>query len=517
MKFGVGVAAILLSVVGHAAAHNLYKYPPSHHFEESVQIASKKTSDASPIDLRITRALGSKGYDYVRISVINHTPEPPNADFTFEYSSPFVGRWVAAFDLGASSTTCSSDPISSTSDVCDGDCILICSNSTECQYYNFNEDTKRCSLYDSCDFTPVNNTNSVTYTKFGQNFLHSAVVKVNPGEKSTLKIDRTDVEVFLPKENTATSGIVWSDPCISGRWVGCQQSDLALDRSVSMMNALSKDESWHYFQILGDNFYDQDGRLTKSIWDGFNLEAKSKLLMTVPGNHDLWVAGGPDKSDNYDQFGWGFMQWYGQDSVASTISENGFLDFSVDVNANTSSVDFYERNSGLNFLWYNKVGGVGFMGFNGAALPDSESSYFKEACAYFSGSSTQTIYVLGHWSKSTNYTDSDPILGVPELRERLATVDGCDIGDKLKYMDGHTHSNYMQEGGEKESVGFMIGGHGMSGAGQYGFAYVKNSGDGEDEVWYFEEFNTQGDDNYEAILECVKTKGVGSCTEYATR
>ncbi|GMH61664.1 hypothetical protein TrRE_jg3997 [Triparma retinervis] len=240
--------------------------------------------------------------------------------------------------------------------------------------------------------------------------------------------------------------------------------------------------------------------------------------MTVPGNHDLWVAGGPDASDNYDQFGWGFMQWYGQDTVASTVSTNGFLDFSVDVNANTSSVDFYERNSGLNFLWYNKVGGVGFMGFNGASLPDSESEYFTEACAYFKGSSTQTIYVLGHWDSSTSYTDSDPILGVPELREMLSTVDGCDIGDKLKYMDGHTHSNYMQEDGEGESVGFMIGGHGMSGKGQYGFAYVKNSADGNDEVWYFEEFNTQGDDNYEDILKCVKSKGVDGCTEeYATR
>jgi hypothetical protein len=260
MKFETGITALLSIVTTPVTAHNLLKYPPSHHFEEAIQ-NHKSFSDSSPLDLRITRALGSKGYDYVRISVVSHLPEPPHADFAFTYSSPFVGRWEAGFDLGVSSTTCSSDPISSSSEagVCDGDCILLCTNSADCKYYNF--DGMTCSLYDTCDFAPVENTKSVTYTKSGQNFLHSAVVKVNAGEKTTLKIDGTDVEVNLPKENAPTSGIVWSDPCISGRWVGCQQSDVALERSVEMMNALSKDDSWHYFQILGDNFYDQGERL----------------------------------------------------------------------------------------------------------------------------------------------------------------------------------------------------------------------------------------------------------------
>jgi hypothetical protein len=227
--------------------------------------------------------------------------------------------------------------------------------------------------------------------------------------------------------------------------------------------------------------------------------------MTVPGNHDLWVAGGPDASDSYDQFGHGFMQWYGQDTVASTISENGFLDFSIDADDNMTSVNFNDRNSGSNFLWYNKVGSVGFMGFNGASLPDSESEYFSEACAYFENN-VDTIYILGHWDASTDSSDYNPILGVPELREMMLSVKGCNIGDKLKFMDGHTHSNYMQQTGTDEPVGFMIGGHGMSGAGQYGFAWIKNSGDGENEVYYFEEFNTDGNDHYDAILSCVKRK-----------
>ena len=78
-------------------------------------------------------------------------------------------------------------------------------------------------------------------------------------------------------------------------------SDFAYNHSVDMLNALSTDPSWDFFQILGDNFYDQDGRLTKHVFNGLSLEAKSKILMTVAGNHDLWVCGGPDCGDKYDQ------------------------------------------------------------------------------------------------------------------------------------------------------------------------------------------------------------------------
>lgn len=36
---------------------------------------------------------------------------------------------------------------------------------------------------------------------------------------------------------------------------------------------------------------------------------KQTPLVVTPGNHDIWVAGGPGSdSDRYDQFGHGFMQ-----------------------------------------------------------------------------------------------------------------------------------------------------------------------------------------------------------------
>jgi hypothetical protein len=100
-----------------------------------------------------------------------------------------------------------------------------------------------------------------------------------------------------------------------------------------MINLLAQDTSVDFFQILGDNFYDQDGRLTKAIWDQFSLQVKSKILQTVAGNHDLWVCGGPNCGDKFDQAGYGFMQFYGQDPVASVLpsqANGSFLSFTID-------------------------------------------------------------------------------------------------------------------------------------------------------------------------------------------
>ncbi len=202
------------------------------------------------------------------------------------------------------------------------------------------------------------------------------------------------------------------------------------------------------------------------------------------------------------------MQWYAQDAVAATGSDDVLFDFSIDVDDNDGNVDFNARNSGSNFLWYNKIGAIGFLGFNGAALPDDEDPYFDEACNYFASSPPSSIYVLGHWD-----ADSNGIIGVPDLRAKLATYEGCSkFGDKLKYLDGHTHCNYVQE----KDIGFMIGGHGMGGCTQFGFAYVKNDGAGNDSVYYFEEHSASAD-NYDEILSCISSSGIEGCLSLATK
>eukprot|EP00957_Ditylum_brightwellii_P127192 9698071-Ditylum_brightwellii.AAC.1 len=62
--------------------------------------------------------------------------------------------------------------------------------------------------------------------------------------------------------------------------------------------------------------------------------------------------------------------------------------------------------------------------------------------------------------------------------------------------------------GQKEEVGFMIGGHGMHtiGTNQYGFAYIDSTTRGRLKIYYFEERNTK-EDHYEDILNCAKSHG----------
>jgi hypothetical protein len=36
----------------------------------------------------------------------------------------------------------------------------------------------------------------------------------------------------------------------------------------------------------GDNFYDRKGDATAAFYDQLTLQAKSKIMLTVPGNHD---------------------------------------------------------------------------------------------------------------------------------------------------------------------------------------------------------------------------------------
>ena len=85
------------------------------------------------------------------------------------------------------------------------------------------------------------------------------------------------------------------------------------------------------------------------------------------------------------------------------------------------------------------------------------------------------------------------------------------------YMDGHTHCNHAggswAAGGAAEEVSFMIGGHGMSGCSQYGFAVVDSTG-GRLRLLYYEE-RSAGADAFEQILACVAASGISGCAHHA--
>jgi len=150
--------------------------------------------------------------------------------------------------------------------------------------------------------------------------------------------------------------------------------------------------------------------------------------------------------------------------------------------------------------------------------------------------------LMGHWNDVSNGCQDS--MDVPEIQSVIGTTfdefPGCAElyqRGRLKYLDGHSHCNHVEyrgekhadhlevayRGGQKEEDkiidGFMIGGHGMAECGQLGFAFVDSlSSPGHVRVWYFEERNvrTPHRDDYPAILDCVKERGVAGCTHLAT-
>ncbi|GMI07591.1 hypothetical protein TrLO_g8272 [Triparma laevis f. longispina] len=69
-------------------------------------------------------------------------------------------------------------------------------------------------------------------------------------------------------------------------------------------------------------------------------------------------------------------------------------------------------------------------------MPDDEEAYFEEACSYFKEAGASTIFALGHWNDGGQTVS--PQMSTPDLRTKLSTIEGCDLGESLTYMDGHT-------------------------------------------------------------------------------
>lgn len=78
----------------------------------------------------------------------------------------------------------------------------------------------------------------------------------SPGHNNTL-VAGVPVNVTVPAQGEGVRVVVISDPCFSGRWVGCQyglQWD-TYNRTAKMLNALAEKGDVDMFAVLGDNLY----------------------------------------------------------------------------------------------------------------------------------------------------------------------------------------------------------------------------------------------------------------------
>lgn len=99
---------------------------------------------------------------------------------------------------------------------------------------------------------------------------------------------------------------------------------------AGVINSLAERDELDYWMNVGDLFYDQSGDLTPKFFSSLSLKAQGKIHGIAMGNHDYWIHGNPDDATEDDQYGNGIMQWYAQDTMSAKADESSPFDFSRD-------------------------------------------------------------------------------------------------------------------------------------------------------------------------------------------
>lgn len=347
--------------------------------------------------------------------------------------------------------------------------------------------------------------------------LYTTVVNVVPGVPTTLDVGgRFNMTVQIPKLTDTVRGVLVADPCYSSRYMICIfGSLLKIDQRLSeLLSVLGDTNAVDFYGVLGDNFYDRDGTLAPPFFESLSDGIKSKLLVTVPGNHDFWMMGDPWLAQpTTDSDGNGFMQYYGQD-VAASLNQ---FPYNLTIDPDKENVfDHYDRLPNFeNYFFYNRVGPVGFIGFSGAHFLSDLTPKLMEACSFFSQNEVQWILLVGHW----NTAGSGAFLNMSTnnlYHATLMQLPGCkEIGtERIKYLLGHTHCNVVDD----INRGFMIGGFGMGGGwqdcGDFGIPYIEASPSNLLISYYpiAHRFDWL-EDGYNALLSCIETVGLSNCRE----
>jgi hypothetical protein len=100
--------------------------------------------------------------------------------------------------------------------------------------------------------------------RWTENYLHTGIVSVKPGEKTSFTIGSESFDVFVPTEGEGTRGVLLADPCFTSEFVTCKYGlEFSMfNHTIELLNAINSHEDNHFWMILGDNFYDQSGEVS---------------------------------------------------------------------------------------------------------------------------------------------------------------------------------------------------------------------------------------------------------------
>eukprot|EP00327_Prymnesium_parvum_P011018 CAMPEP_0184383876 /NCGR_PEP_ID=MMETSP0007-20130409/7479_1 /TAXON_ID=97485 /ORGANISM="Prymnesium parvum, Strain Texoma1" /LENGTH=483 /DNA_ID=CAMNT_0026730539 /DNA_START=53 /DNA_END=1504 /DNA_ORIENTATION=+ len=386
--------------------------------------------------------------------------------------------------------------------------------------------TLRVSVVEDAGSPPLNSSqfdySAMFRYKWRANRLHSSVVSVPPGEPSPITLaPGITAQLNLPAQGSGVAGVLLADPCVHGSAVTClfERRYQTTSRTPALLNAFVARDT-DYWGILGDNFYDQDGSVTKSFFSQLSLTTLSTIFVSVAGNHDYWVLGSPWLGTVADQYGNGHMQYYAQDTLAAKHLQPGSrtppFNFSVDPKKGHSILGG-NLPAISNSFFYHQIGNVGIIGFSGAYTLDELSPLMKEACAWLPTQPGLRLAVLvGHWDKPGAGATVDT--AAPSMYEHVRSLPGCDAFDgdgMLKFVMGHTHCNIPHPHGNV-NTGFMVAGFGMEGCGNYGVPILDTTND-RVTFFYFPIGDLTGTDNYAQTMDCVTKNGWRACTHLAEK
>jgi hypothetical protein len=347
--------------------------------------------------------------------------------------------------------------------------------------------------------------------------LHSVLTNATPGLVQKFQIGNTTVTVDQPAYGSGIEGLFFGDPCIVDTSYFWPCMEHIRWRLPSLVNAAAsvirpgRASALDFWSILGDNFYDEFGTVSRKVFNDLTLQAKSIPLVTVPGNHDYWMVGHPQFRTPFDQFGNGFMQFYGQDVLASKGPNNSvnFLDFSVNPDGYAGHLA-----AAHNFFQYKIVGDVGFIGYSCAYSWEEQLPFFEEACAFMGEQKPTWLMILGHWDEDGAGAATG--MNVPSVVGKVEMIPGCNVSTGLKGWMGHKHCNQVIQPGKL----FMAGGSGFlhgegpdpPGCDEAGFVYLRTTPQRMEIVMY--DYTQETD--YNNLLACVSKNGLGGCTQLGT-
>jgi hypothetical protein len=345
--------------------------------------------------------------------------------------------------------------------------------------------------------------------------LHSVLTDATPGVVQKFTIANTTVVVDMPALGAGVEGLLFGDPCIvhtSYYWPCMEHIRWRLPALVNAMSSVirpGRQSALDFWSILGDNFYDELGIVSRKVFDDLSLQVKSIPLLTVPGNHDYWMVGHPDLKTPFDQFGNGFMQFYGQDVLASKNNTVNFLDFSINPDGWRGRLA-----SANNFFQYKIMGNVGYIGYSCAYSWEEQLPFFQEACSYMGENKPTWLMILGHWDEDGAGAATN--MNVPSVVAKVELIPGCNVATGLKGWMGHKHCNQIIQPGKL----FMAGGSGFlhgsgpdpPGCDEAGLVYLRTTVDRMEIVMY--DYTQEAD--YNALLACVGKNGLGGCTQLGT-